>query len=197
MIALRPMTSSARCVEHPDRTAAAPCERCGAFRCDWCVKLAPSWGPGLCAACQKRAPTAGTGRLPRSRLFMLVSIGVLLSPFLTGQELLGLLALPGNGVVVITAAIAVVLLVWNLAAIVLAALRHHTARVALLGYFAVRFVISLLGALGTPEASPAVWWPVPVQALLFLYVGWSADATAFLRPKPAKSASQLLAEPDP
>jgi hypothetical protein len=191
--------STARCGEHPDRAAEAPCTRCGAFRCDWCVKLAPSWGPGLCASCQKRQAVDPAAKLPRSRLFMFVSFGVLLGPFFTGAELKGVLALREEetvvqSVVMAIAAVLVVLLVWNVAAILLVALRNPRARAVLLGYFAVRFVVSLLFVLVNGDPSFRVWWPVPIQALLFAYVGWSAEANAFLRPQQSKTAAELLAD---
>ena len=51
------------CAAH-DRASTSTCVRCGVFLCDWCEKLAPSWGPGLCPACQRyRAPS--TVRLTR------------------------------------------------------------------------------------------------------------------------------------
>lgn len=45
-----PLTS---CVDHPTRAGATACLRCGRFVCDWCIKLAPSWAPGHCGACQQ------------------------------------------------------------------------------------------------------------------------------------------------
>lgn len=51
------------CAAHA-RASTSTCVRCGLFLCDWCEKLAPSWGPGLCPACQRhRAPS--TVRLTR------------------------------------------------------------------------------------------------------------------------------------
>jgi hypothetical protein len=39
-----------RCQLH-QRVARTTCKRCGGFICDWCEKLAPSWGPGYCNDC--------------------------------------------------------------------------------------------------------------------------------------------------
>src|SRR5262245_45641633 len=48
-----------KCPDHPTRDVVETCMRCGRFLCDWCVKLSPSWGPGLCASCQRhQAPRA-------------------------------------------------------------------------------------------------------------------------------------------
>ncbi|MBL8954065.1 MAG: hypothetical protein JNK82_25030 [Myxococcaceae bacterium] len=192
-------TSSARCVEHPGRVAEAPCIRCGAFRCDWCVKLAPSWGPGLCAACQKRGDGGGAvTKLPRSRLFMLVSVGVLLSPFVLWWELseaFGQLrdeALRGAAAVTLT--VGGMLMLWNVAAIVLAALRHPAARTALLVYFGIRLALAMLAAVVADGGGFVVWWPVVLNALVFVYVGWSAEAGEFLRPPRAKTAGDILEE---
>lgn len=42
--------------------------------CDWCEKLAPSWGPGLCEACQRvRAPAGLRFAIP-SRLVGTVAV---------------------------------------------------------------------------------------------------------------------------
>jgi hypothetical protein len=138
-------------------------------------------------------------KVPRGRLFMLVSFIVMLGPFLTCGDLNEVLALRRDPkalqpMVAAVAAVFAILLVWNVAAIALAAFRHARARAVLLGYFAVRFVVSLLSAAAIGEASFRAWWPVPLQALLFAYVGWSADANAFLRPPTGKTASELLAD---
>ncbi len=59
------------------RTARSTCERCGVFRCDWCEKLEPTWGAGLCAGClrlsarQYRPPM----RLPFWRMTLVVLLG--------------------------------------------------------------------------------------------------------------------------
>lgn len=45
---------SGTCALHT-RPAEQTCKRCGVFICDWCVKLAPDWGPGLCHDCLKHA----------------------------------------------------------------------------------------------------------------------------------------------
>ncbi|MFT3710165.1 MAG: hypothetical protein QM817_21270 [Archangium sp.] len=41
---------SATCPLH-QRPSEQTCARCGVFLCDWCVKLAPDWGAGLCSDC--------------------------------------------------------------------------------------------------------------------------------------------------
>jgi hypothetical protein len=191
--------SVARCGEHPGRAAEVPCTRCGAFLCDWCVKLAPSWGNGLCASCQKRVAAEPAARVPKSGLFMWVSFGVLLGPFLSWHDLQETLALADDPayvrpVIYAAAGVTVVLLAWNIAAIVLVALRSPRARTVLLAYFAVRIVVSLLAAMAMPAGGFAAWWPVPIQALLFAYVGWSADARALLR-QPAKDDGDRVAQP--
>ncbi|MFZ5445506.1 MAG: hypothetical protein ACOZQL_36280 [Myxococcota bacterium] len=55
------------------RPSSTTCVRCGVFLCDWCEKLAPSWGPGLCADCQRRSPPARRFVAP-SRPVMVVSM---------------------------------------------------------------------------------------------------------------------------
>jgi len=57
--------SDARCEPH-GREATQTCRRCGVFLCDWCVKLAPDWGPGLCPGCQRLCAPPPPRRLPRS-----------------------------------------------------------------------------------------------------------------------------------
>lgn len=70
---------SARCSHHA-RVAQVPCARCGSLLCDWCVKLAPSWGQGLCPSCQHAAaPKAGARfgpvRLRTQMVMMLFGVG--------------------------------------------------------------------------------------------------------------------------
>ena len=75
--------ATASCSEHPGRAAFAPCTRCGAFICDWCVKLAPSWGPGLCAKCQKVKHGAVAPPMALSKAFILVSVALFVRPWLS------------------------------------------------------------------------------------------------------------------
>src|SRR5262249_8680179 len=72
------------CVDHPGRAVAATCLRCGRFVCDWCVKLAPSWGHGLCLDCQKKKG-AGTVRSAGNWMtgpLLLAGVALLISPSL-------------------------------------------------------------------------------------------------------------------
>jgi hypothetical protein len=47
---------TATCALH-GRASEQTCTRCGVFLCDWCVKLAPDWGVGLCQDCLRiKAP---------------------------------------------------------------------------------------------------------------------------------------------
>lgn len=191
------MASSATCTQHPSRPADTPCVRCGAFICDWCVKLAPSWGPGLCLDCQKRTG-ASTPKLPLSRGFMIVGAAVLISPFFTWNEIVETKRLGPevppvvSGVVI---AVLVILLVWNIGALALVALRRPQARLALLGFFAVRGVVAALGALASTGV--AAWLPVALNLALFVYVGWSDDARVMFGPPPETSAADALkGDPD-
>ncbi|KFE66764.1 YIP1 family protein [Hyalangium minutum] len=42
------------CALHPDRTAVAPCSRCGTFSCEECLQQTPVGQAPLCAACMER-----------------------------------------------------------------------------------------------------------------------------------------------
>jgi hypothetical protein len=74
--------SAAVCVEHPGRAAATACVRCGTFICDWCVKLAPSWGPGLCAKCQKLVHASSGEPVAVSRLTRRVGAILIVRPLI-------------------------------------------------------------------------------------------------------------------
>jgi hypothetical protein len=72
----------ASCTEHPGRAVATTCLRCGSFICDWCVKLAPSWAPGLCVKCQRVKHASEPPVMALSRPYMLVSVALFIRPWL-------------------------------------------------------------------------------------------------------------------
>ena len=191
-----------RCAQHPARTADTPCLRCGAFICDWCVKLAPSWGPGLCLDCQTRAAEATPAKVPMTRGFVVVGAAVLLCPFITWNEIVDAAALARESpeyqpTVTAVIAVLVVLLVWNAAAIVLVALRRPRARAVLMGFFALRGLFSLLGVIGSGTTAVG-WLPLIIYAALFFYVGWSDDARVMFGPPAGtpSAAESLKRDPD-
>jgi len=185
------MTPEGRCAEHPSRRAETPCVRCGTFICDWCVKLAPSWGPGLCLQCQKRTAGAEAQPIPKTRGFIIVAAGTLLCPFITLNELSETTKLPhGTGDEQVgrlfAIAVLVLLLVWNVLAIIVFAVQRQKARGLLLGFFGFRAVISLLGVAASWGQTPGAWLSILVNAALFAYVGWSDDARIVFGAKPAE-----------
>lgn len=61
------------------RPARSTCKRCGLFLCDWCEKLAPSWGPGYCNECLHfvTPDTAHLARMPMATMFAIALLGVI------------------------------------------------------------------------------------------------------------------------
>ena len=61
------------------RPRSATCQRCGQFLCDWCVKLAPSWGAGYCGDCLHfvTPDTAQPGTMPLTTRLTLALLCVL------------------------------------------------------------------------------------------------------------------------
>lgn len=72
------MTSVCKFHSRPERSK---CERCGQPRCDWCEKLAPSWGPGYCEECLHFVTPEGAGLRGRWGLGLLVLFLLALSGF--------------------------------------------------------------------------------------------------------------------
>jgi hypothetical protein len=108
-------------------------------------------------------------------------------PFTTWSELSEVLAfgrqsLAGNPLLAAAAVVLGILLVWNIAAIAAVVFRWPKARGVLLAFFAARGFVSVIGALLGPAEGLFRWWPIVLNLLLFLYVGWSADADALLGP---------------
>lgn len=68
---------TARCPLH-QRPSEQTCTRCGTFVCDWCVKLAPDWGPGLCHECLRRdPPRTAVVRLTLTTGFLVALLGLM------------------------------------------------------------------------------------------------------------------------
>ena len=61
------------------RPAQSTCKRCGGFLCDWCEKLAPSWGPGFCNECLHYVTpdTAHLGKMSFGVMFVVAFLAVL------------------------------------------------------------------------------------------------------------------------
>lgn len=61
------------------RPARSTCRRCGLFLCDWCEKLAPSWGPGYCNDCLQfvTPETAHLGRMSMGTMFVIALLAVM------------------------------------------------------------------------------------------------------------------------
>lgn len=184
-----------RCGEHPDRRAETPCARCGTFICDWCVKLAPSWAPGLCLPCQKRTAGVEPGRIPLTRGFIVVAAATLLCPFMTLNELGETVRLrQGTSEErLLAVAVLLLLLVWNVVAIITFIVKRQRARGVLLGFFGLRGIISLLGVAATWGQATGSWLSILVNAAVFAYIGWSDDARLVFGPKPGvTSAAEVL-----
>jgi hypothetical protein len=167
------------CSEHPGRAATTPCVRCGGFICDWCVKLAPSWGAGLCLTCQKRAPNSAVA-VPKTRMFIVAGSALLIGPFLSLMDLNDLLKMgraaadTADKHAAAIATIGIVLVLAMMAANVVGAalffMRRHAARGVLIALFAVKLVMNLLGAAAQPGVASivAVTWSAALLAYFAL-----------------------------
>lgn len=73
-----PPPGDSRCQLH-SRPARSTCRRCGLFLCDWCEKLAPSWGAGYCNDCLHfvSPETAHLGKMSLSTMFVIALLAVM------------------------------------------------------------------------------------------------------------------------
>jgi hypothetical protein len=131
-----PAPTNAQCAKHPERAAAATCDRCGTFACEACLSFPAAGGQRLCASCVALTgsglpPLAPRAQLARVALLAcggleLVEAATSLIPGDIGAALQGL---AGLGYLVSFICSAVVFCRWFHLAV-----RHATALGAHVGY---------------------------------------------------------------
>lgn len=183
---------AASCTVHPGRPVSATCTRCGAFLCDWCVKLAPSWGPGLCQSCQKVKHVEAAPAITLSRPLVLVSTVLMLRPWLGIGAFfsdlgLGADARAAGDTALATQALGLaaadaLLTVLAFVASALFFLRLKVARPLLVGLFAADLVDQVVPfALGHPNTSGAAILALgAVRVLVVVWLLSSAEVDRML-----------------
>jgi hypothetical protein len=182
--------ADARCTEHPGRAAAATCTRCGNFICDWCVKLAPSWGPGLCAQCQKVKHTAALPPMALSKGFIVVSVLIFIRPWWTLWGLrdvfaLGAQAVDGQDAAAATAAMGllatgVLFVGLSFVAMALFWLRRKAARPVLLAAYGLDSLDLIALVAMTDALSGAVVVRLAINAAIMVWVVTAPEAKRML-----------------